>query len=656
MHRASISPNRWLASLVGVVAAASILMFASVALAAGRIGEVVDDFTLPDFRGHEVSLSDYGDTQVVVLVFLGAECPLAKLYGSRLAEMNQTYADRGVAIVGVNANVQDSLSEIGAYARRHAIDFPLLKDVGNVVADVFGAERTPEAYVLDQTRAIRYRGRIDDQYGVGYVRDSAQRADLQIAVDEILAGKPVSQPATTAVGCRIGRVREPEPDSPITYSNQIARLLQARCVECHREGEIAPFALTDYDEVAGWAEMIEEVVDEGRMPPWHASGEHAKFANDRALTADEKELIRVWVAAGAPEGDPQQLPAPLTWTTGWQLPREPDFVAPITEQPYRVPPDGEVKYQYFRIDPGFTEDKWVSAVEIQPGNRQVVHHVLMFAGKGEEALRQFAGGALGYDAGYVPGQRVAPYPPGMARRIDAGSELIFQVHYTPIGSEQFDQSRVGMLFVDPADVRREVRTSAAVSRRLEIPPHAASHRVEAQSRPLEHDAELLLMAPHMHFRGKSFNYELELPNGERQMLLDVPRYDFNWQTAYRLAKRLTLPAGTRIRCVAHFDNSAANLQNPDPQQRVTWGNQTWDEMMIGYFDYAVPKGTRQPGERIARGDRVERLFNRLDANGDGRIELDEVTERQRELFHRLDKDQDGQLTLREVSRILLLGR
>ena len=244
----------------------------------------------------------------------------------------------------------------------------------------------------------------------------------------------------------------------------------------------------------------------------------------------------------------------------------------------------------------------------------------------------------------------------MARRIPAGAQLIFQVHYTPIGSEQFDQSRVGMIFVDPADVRREVRTGAAVRPSIEIPPHEANYRVDASSRPLKHDAQLLMMAPHMHLRGKSFRYEVEYPDGRREMLLDVPHYDFNWQTAYRLQDQMTMPAGTRIHCVAHYDNSAANLNNPDPSQRVHWGEQTWDEMMIGYFDYAVPKGTPLPGERIARGDRVQRLMYRFDTNGDGQIVLDEVPKRQHELFHQLDQDEDGQLTEKELSRIFLLGR
>ena len=268
------------------------LALAAPAYAVGKVGQQVDDFTLQDYRGHEVSLADYADQQAVVLVFLGVECPLAKLYGLRLAELDQELGDQGVTILGINANVQDSVTEMAAYARRHGIKFPLLKDVGNRVADAVGATRTPEAIVLDATRTIRYRGRIDDQYGVGYVREKADRHDLRAALEDLLAGRAVQAPVTAPIGCLIGRVREPDEGAEVTYSNQIARILQNRCVECHREGEIAPFALTDYEEVAGWAEMIVEVVDEGRMPPWHARSETRAFANNRAMRDDEKQLIR----------------------------------------------------------------------------------------------------------------------------------------------------------------------------------------------------------------------------------------------------------------------------------------------------------------------------------------------------------------------------
>lgn len=638
------------------VVAVLLSVTASAYAAEPQLGQKLESFQLQDFRGKKHALDDYRDSKLVVLAFLGTECPLAKRYGLRLGKLADEYEPRGVSFIGLNANVQDSIAEMAAFARDHDIRFPLLKDLSNQVADTVGAERTPTVCVLDDQRIIRYWGRVDDQYGVGYVREEPQRHDLQAAIEELLAGKEVSVPVTPAVGCQIGRIKDPQPNAAVTYSNQIARILQNRCVECHRDGEIAPFALDDYEEVVGWADMIQEVVHEGRMPPWHASDESGPFENARRLTADEKALIKAWVDAGAPQGDPQDLPEPRSWVDGWQLSRTPDFIAPLTDEPFRVPADGKVRYQYFQIDPNFQEDKWVSAVEIQPGNRAVVHHVLMFVGTADDSGPQFRGGAAGYDGIFVPGQRVQPYPAGMARRIPAGSRLVFQVHYTPIGSEQFDQSRVGMLFVDPQSVQYEVRTASAVNTDLEIPPHDGNYRVDASSSRLPTEARLLALNPHMHLRGKSIQYEAVLPTGERQQLLDVPRYDFNWQTAYRLTTPLNFPKDTRLHCVAHFDNSQDNLNNPDPTKTVRWGEQTWDEMMIGYFDYVVPVGALQSPTAAERSQmRAQELFDRLDKNIDGKVVIEEVPTKYQGFFKPLDRDQDGALTVEEVSGVFSLG-
>lgn len=639
------------------------LIAAEVAGAAEKapsIGRKVDGFALQDFRGKAWSLDDAQGSKFVVVAFLGTECPLAKLYGPRLVELAAKYEPRGVAVVGVNSNAQDSVTEIAAYARSRKIEFPLLKDVGNKVADAFGAERTPEVLVLDADRIVRYHGRIDDQYGVGSIRNEPKRRDLAAALDELLAGQPVSRPTTEVVGCHIGRAKSPQPDSTVTYSNQIARLLQKRCVECHRDGDIAPFALADYDEVAGWAEMIAEVVRDQRMPPWHADPKHGKFKNERLLSDDEKQLIFDWVAAGAPPGDPKQAP-PRQFTSGWQLPREPDLVLPIQPRPFRIPPTGEVRYQYFTVDPKFTEDKWLAAAELLPGNRAVVHHILVFARQRGQREAADEGGVQGFLVGYVPGMRVEPFPAGMAKRIPAGSQLIFQVHYTPVGSEQFDQSKLGLIFADPKDLTHEVRTTSAANTRIRIPPESANHREEAFSRRPLGDSLLLGLMPHMHLRGKSFFYEAIYADGSKETLIDIPRYDFNWQTAYRLAEPKPLPAGTRIHTVAHYDNSEHNLSNPDPTQTVRWGDQTWEEMLIGYFDIAIPidrarrdteAATSEPEGTESPAARAKQIVKRYDTDKDGVILRSEVPEVLRKTFDRLDRDNDGKLTADEIERSL----
>lgn len=640
---------RWRMTWANVAVAAAILGPLPPVGFARAAGTPVAGFTLEDVRGKQHSLDDLAGQQLVVIAFLGTECPLAKLYSPRLARLHQAYGPRGVAFVAINSNVHDSLAEIAASARTHGLEFPVLKDHGNQVADQFGATRTPEVFVLDRDRVIRYSGRIDDQYGVGYVREKPGRNELADALDELLAGKSVTRPRADPVGCLIGRVRKPEAGATVTYSNRIAHILRDRCVECHRSGDIAPFALTTYDEAAGWAEMIAEVVRDQRMPPWHASGEFGSFHNDRSLSDDDKNAIEQWAKDGAPEGDPAGLPAAQTFVEGWQLPQPPDLVLPIQAEPFRIQAEGEVAYQWFIVDPGFTADTWIKGVEIVPGNRAVVHHILAFVRMPDDAIG--IGEGKGYFAGYVPGVRADALPDGMARLVPAGARLAFQVHYTPVGTVQEDLSRIGLVFADPATITHRVVSSSALQRDLEIPAREANYRAEAKSRRIPWSTLLLSMSPHMHLRGKAIRYEAEYPDGTREVLLDVPRYDFNWQTEYRLTNPLTLPPGTRIHAVAHFDNSATNPSNPDPNKTVIWGDQSWDEMMIGYFTIAVPAAIeiavpesdlRGPAEVAADSERKTRkMFHRLDANGDAALTIGEVPLAMKAAFWSTDKDGSG---------------
>ncbi len=611
------------------------------------LGREVTAFSLKDYRGKTHKLSDYADQKLLVIAYLGTECPLAKLYAPRLESLSEKYKGQGVAFLGINANRQDSLTEIAAHARIHDLKFPVLKDLGNQVADQMGAVRTPEVFVLDKDRKVRYHGRIDDQYGVGFIRENVTREDLAIALDELLAGKPVSEPLTEAVGCFIGRVREVKADGEVTWSNQISRLFQKRCVECHREGDIAPFSLTNYEEVAGWGETIAEVIEDNRMPPWHADPKFGHFKNERRLSDAEKKLVYQWVADGCPEGDSQKLPAPRTFLTGWQLPKEPDQIITMRDKPYDVPAEGTVRYQYFQVDPGFTEDKWIKMAEVQPGNRAVVHHILVIV-RPPEGFRRGGLERSEWLAGYVPGMRTKQYPEGSAKLIPAGSKLVFQVHYTPNGSPQKDLSRVGLIFAKPEDVTKAIVTTKAVNHRFRIPPGDDNHLVEATSGSLPVEVELLAMMPHMHLRGKSFHYEAVYPDGKRETLLDVPAYDFNWQTGYVLKEPLKFPAGTRMHCVAHFDNSQFNPANPDPGKTVTWGDQTWNEMMIGYFDIGVPIELVRPDKDKDATERAAAILKRYDKNQNGQVERSEPPKALLGIFDKMDQNGDKILTETEI--------
>jgi peroxiredoxin len=547
---------------------------ASAAPAARTIG----DFTLNDPTGAKRSLSQWKDREVVIVVFLGTECPLAKLYGRRLAELDKKYRDQSVQIIGVNSNQQDTLQELAGYAKKFGIEFPLLKDPGAKVAERFGATRTPEAFVLDRRRVVRYQGRIDDQYGVGAVRKRATKNELVDAVEALLAGKPVAVAATQPVGCLIGRREPSRAGGKVTHARHIAPILQNRCVTCHREGQIAPFTLTEYADVAAWADMCLEVIDQGRMPPWGANPAHGEFANDARMLPEEKELFRKWVDAGVPEGDPADLPPPREFVDGWRIPT-PSVVYKMPQE-YEVPATGVVPYKHFFFDPGFTEDKWVCGAEARPGNHEVVHHLILFyLPPGQEKHRP-EDPLFNAVAAFAPGMPAVVGPENYAVRIPAGSKLGFQVHYTPNGMPQTDRSEAALVFADPAKVEKEVRVEAALNFKFLIPPHAADYVVRAKEK-IQRDSLLYTLTPHMHYRGKSFRFTAKYPDGGEEILLDVPRYDFNWQIIYLLKQPKRIPAGTVIHLEAHFDNSADNPLNPDPTQTVYWGDQTWEEMMLG---------------------------------------------------------------------------
>ena len=542
----------------------------------------ISDFTLRDFRGKEHGLKEAAGEKATVVVFLGTDCPLARLYGPRLASLAEEFADRGVAFLAIDSNRQDTLEKLEHYARVHGLVFPLLKDPGNTVADLFGAERTPEAFLLDNERKVRYRGRIDDQYGVGFSRKQVENRFLADAITSLLAEKAIERSFVEPVGCYIGKVSKKTPAGELTYSKHVAPILNAHCVECHREGEIGPFPLTNYEEVVGWADTIREVIEDGRMPPWHADPAHGSFRNDKRLDKASRETLFAWIDDGAAEGDRDDLPAAPEFAEGWRIPH-PDVVFP-TLRPIDVPAEGTVPYKYAVVDPFFEEDKWIRAAEARPENRAVVHHIVLFfvppdARRGLNQELAFANSI----ATYAPGMPPTVYPEGAAKFVPAGSKLVFQLHYTPNGSPQRDRSYAGLIFAEKDDVQHRVRSHLAGNFRFAIPPGAPAHEVRATYR-FDEDRRLLSLFPHMHLRGKSFRYEAVFPDGRREVLLDVPRYDFNWQNTYVFDEPRAMPRGTTLRCIAEFDNSEKNLANPDPTQTVRWGEQTWEEMMIGAFD------------------------------------------------------------------------
>jgi hypothetical protein len=439
--------------------------------------------------------------------------------------------------------------------------------------------------VLDAQRVIRYQGRIDDRYGIGYQRAQATKNYLVDALDEVLAGKKVTLEKVAVEGCYITRAPKAKAGATVTFAKDVAPILQRRCQECHRPGQIGPMPLLTHDDAASWSEMIKEVVADNRMPPWHADPKYGRFLNDRSLSAADRTMLLAWIEQGCPKGDDKDLPPPRTFVEGWRI-GKPDVVLTMTKE-YTVPaqaPKNGIPYRYFVVPTNFTEDVWVQAAEAKPGNPAVVHHIIVSVTTGGKRTKELSDGiGSGMLVAFAPGDFGSVYAPGAAKKIPKGASLVFQMHYTPNGTEQTDRSSVGFVFAK-APPKHEVKTRAIAQQLLFILPGADNQRFQVGS-TFKKDTLVWNLTPHMHLRGKSFEYQAVYPDGKRETILSVPRYDFGWQASYRFERPLQLPAGSRIECTAHFDNSAKNPNNPDPTKLVRWGDQTWEEMMIGFVDY-----------------------------------------------------------------------
>ena len=375
-----------------------------------------------------------------------------------------------------------------------------------------------------------------------------------------------------------------------TFSKDVAPILNERCVNCHRAGEAAPMSLRTYNEARPWAKSIRQQVASRVMPPWHAEPGVDRFANDRRLTDSEVATIVSWVDAGAPEGNPADLPKPPQFTDGWVI-GKPDAVFDMGKD-FTIPAQGVVEYQNFVVDPGFTEDKWVQAVEVRPSQRRQVHHILVFLlENGKPATRSgemFSNMLIGY----APGVPSITLDKDTAFLVKAGTKLMFQVHYTTNGKEAVDRSLIGMKFRSDAPKYRAF-SGSAMQPRFAIPANDPNYEVK-QTYEFREDVTLLDLTPHMHLRGKAFKYVLTYPDGRSEVLLNVPKYEFNWQLSYILAEPRHIPAGSKLEATAWYDNSSNNKWNPDPSKTVHWGDQTFDEMMIGFFNYKVPVNQTAP--------------------------------------------------------------
>jgi mono/diheme cytochrome c family protein len=550
--------------------------------------ERVENFRLMDHQGGSQELYYYSDASAVVFMVQGNGCPIVRNAMPRFKELRDQYADQGVQFFMLNSNLQDNTTTVALEAEEFGYDIPILIDDSQIIGESLGLVRTGEIFVLDpKTWKVTYHGALDDRLTYEKQKSEAKEHYLKDAIDDMLAGKSVDVASTDPLGCLINFPEQTAraQHANISYSEEIAPILADNCVACHREGGIGPWAMSDYNMVRGFSLMIREVVRTKRMPPWHADPAHGQFSNDRSLSPEQTQTLVHWIEAGAPRGEGPDPLAEIdhdwgTWAVAEPELGEPDYVLDIPAS--EIPATGVVDYKYHYVQNTIGKDVWVKAAEILPGDRAVLHHVITSYGtletEGRRKGRLKREGQAGL-RGYVPGMTSQMFPEGTGVYLPADATIEFQVHYTTNGKATVDESQLGIwVYEEPPE--HQVFSMILLNGRIQIPPHAKAHK-EFAERVIPKDALVYNLLPHAHFRGKASEFSVVYPDGTEEILLSVPNYDFNWQTTYSLAEPKLIPAGSKIVHTTWWDNSAQNPANPDPTIEVTWGEQSWEEMLFG---------------------------------------------------------------------------
>ena len=551
--------------------------------------EIVDNFRLTDQQGASHELYYLSDMKAVVLLAQGSECKGSATAAATLEGLRAKYEPQGVTFLQINSNLPGSADGVSppTVATHTSKGIPVLVDETQLIGESLGLKRNGEVLVVNpQGWKIAYRG------GSGAVTG---------ALDAVLSGK--AAPAAAPIdGCAI---KMPERDrkqahAQISYEKTIAPLLLDKCVACHRTGGIGPWQMTSYDMVKGFAPMIREVVRTQRMPPWDVDPHYSAFSNDRGLSSEQARTLVHWLEAGSPRGsgaDPL-LSQKKEWPQ-WPL-GKPDLIVELPE--FKVPATGTIPYQMLKVENPLDHDVWVRAMDWLPGQRAVVHHIIASAGGAERR------GAISLN-NYVPGVEPLELPPEAGILLPGKSTFHFQVHYTSNGKELLDRTKMGLYF-RPDAPKYMFRSLVFANNKLRIPPNTKLHE-ETAEQTLKADAILYTLHPHAHYRGKSSRFVAYYPDGREQTLLNIPAYDFNWQGTYELIEPMKVPAGTRIVYTQWYDNSTQNKANPDANREVTWGEQTWDEMIFGVIRYRnVTEDAKAPTDK---GPSQEELFTERQA-------------------------------------------
>lgn len=648
------------ASGLAIVAAAGLAALTlSQANAAGtatgevEVARTVDNFQLVDQnrKAHEIAYFRYAPAIVIMTQKNGDA--YSRSAAKAFEAMKAAYADKGVLFYMLNSDLADARDEVRAEAEVLGLTTPVLLDEQQLVGEQLGVSRAGEVFVIEpKTLKVVYHGPLDDRFAKAKpkLKAKVKAAHAANAVDALISGATIDPVSLSTPGAAIAfpeRDRKAE-FATISYEKDVAPILEAKCVTCHTAGGIGPFAMNSYQVVKGFAPMIRETIRTDRMPPYFADPHIGEFKDDQALTGEEIKTLVHWIEAGAPRGegsDPlaaHAKPAPV-WPE--QL-GEPDYVVDIPA--FDVPASGIVEYQNQVVKNPFKEDKWLRAVAIVPGERGVLHHVVSGHSRDDDMVSNLPAGSVG---SYTPGAQPQIMAEGWGAPIPAGGAFRFQMHYTTTGKPATDRTRVGFWFHDktPPFIKR----SAVISDfSLSIPANAQRHEEQAYME-FPADAILYTLYPHAHLRGIRVELEAIYPDGTREMLLSLPKYDFNWQRDYDLIEPKRIPAGTKL--VSHwtYDNSGHNAANPDPSINVTWGEQTHEEMMYFRINYRWVDETSSNVRNDLQSSLQASIFRgALDDNLDGKIQAAELRGPALGLkarFDTLDKDKDGALSAEEFA-------
>jgi len=586
-----------------------------------KIGDSVRLSYLKTIQGQGISFDELVAKGPVAIVFMAAKCPVSQRYTLRLNRLHEEFSSRGVTILGISSNKNESLKELVRYAYDTGYKIQLVKDTDGEIARQIGATMTPQVFVVDQQSILRYRGAIDDDRYENRVKNHY----LQDALNALLNKRPVPVSSTQAFGCTVHLPEQGSSVDVVNYADHIAAILWNNCQPCHSPGQVAPFALLTYEDAETWSTEIAHYTQARFMPPWKPVAGFGEFKNERRLSDEEIALIARWVETGSPPGDLKKLPPPPAFSSGWPL-GEPDAILEMQET-YEIGPEGEDEYRNFVIPTNFDRDMYVQALDIQPGNRNVVHHALVIADLTDDSRKKdaqdpkpgfaqiMAGGPQSqpkswrqklkdkwqnliqgqkpkakqrrqvvYINGWLPGMTPNVLPKGTGALLPKGKDVVLLMHYYRTGKVEQDRSKIGLYFLDEPNPTR-VYTRDISKRNFTIP--AGEKRYELKPRgTLKEDIYLVGIIPHMHFIGREMKVTAMLPTHEEIPLVWIKDWDFNWQDFYHYKELLFLPKGTEIRVNANFDNSAANPRNPnDPPIAVSYGYNTTDEMCAARLIY-----------------------------------------------------------------------